>query len=135
MGKAVPVKETRVIDGIETIGRTELLDKLSAIVARQRAAVDLARPALARIVGAMTHKTGQGYKLRCLLYSLWNGKPAPLIECVGLDHELREDFCAVILAWGYGRGEWEFFYDAMQKAIRDAGLWPWFLEEQTVVHP
>lgn len=120
--------ETEVIDGIETVGPREALDRLKVEVGRQRAAVTLARPALQRLVDAMRHKTGQGYKLRALLFSLWNGLPTSLNAVCGLDHQLRQDLCDVILAWGYGRDDWEFFYNAMKAAVSSAGLWDWFLE-------
>jgi hypothetical protein len=98
------------------------------MIGQQRAAVQLARPALKRLVDVMRHKTGQGYKLRALLYSLWNGMPTTLNDVCGLDHQLRQDLCDVILAWGYGRGDWEFFYNAMKADVSNAGLWDWFLE-------
>jgi hypothetical protein len=104
------------------------LDRLDAMIGQQRAAVQLARPALKRLVDVMRHKTGQGYKLRALLFSLWNGKPTTLSDVCGLDHKLRQDLCDVILAWGYGRGDWEFFYNAMKTDVSNAGLWEWFLE-------
>ena len=44
-----PADETDVIDGVEMVGPRDLLDELKAITARQRAAVDLARPALERL--------------------------------------------------------------------------------------
>ena len=103
-------------------------ERLSAMIGQQRAAVQLARPALKRLVDVMRHKTGQGYKLRALLYSLWNGMPTTLNDVCGLDHQLRQDLCDVILAWGYGRGDWEFFYNAMKADVSNAGLWDWFLE-------
>jgi len=106
----------------------EALDRLRAMTGQQRGAVQLARPAINRLVDVMRHKTGQGYKLRALLFSLWNGKPTSLSAVCGLDHQLRQDLCDVILAWGYGRGDWEFFYDAMKSAVSSAGLWDWFLE-------
>jgi hypothetical protein len=106
-----------------------LKDELKARTTSHRAAVDRARPALARLVEVMRNRTGQSYKLRGLLYSMWNGKPYSVLECVGLDFELREDLGAVILAWGYGRGDWEFFYDAMKASVSRAGLWDWFVEE------
>jgi hypothetical protein len=120
--------ETEVIDGIETVGPRDLLNELKTAMDRQRAAVDLARPALARLVQVMTHRTGQGYKLRSLLYSMWNGLPTTVNDVCGLDYELRQDLGAVILAWGFGRGDWEFFYDSMKAAVSAAGLWEWFLE-------
>jgi len=79
----------------------------------------------------MGHKTGQGYKLRALLYSLWNGKPASLFEIVALDFEIRQDLCAVALAFGFEdwRGTDSFFYEQIRLAVSKAGLWHWFLEE------
>jgi len=86
-----PADESDVIDGIEMVGPRELLNEFKAQHDLHRAAVDLARPALARLVQVMTHKTGQGYKLRAMLYSMWNGLPTSMTDCVGLDYELRQD--------------------------------------------
>jgi hypothetical protein len=112
--------------------KQETIERLKAMSGRQRAAVTLARPALQRLIDVMRHKTGQGYRLRALLYSLWNGKPTSLSKVCGVDHQLRQDLCDVLLAWGYGRGDWEFFYNALQTAVSNAGLWGWFLEEGEV---
>jgi hypothetical protein len=118
------------IDGVKMRGPRDLIDELKARQAKHRAAVDRARPSLDRLIEVMRGRSGQSYKLRGLLFSMWNGKPYSVLECVGLDFELREDLGAVILAWGFGRGEWEFFYDAMKAAVSRAGLWEWFLEER-----
>jgi len=123
---------TDTIDGIEMVGPRDLLDELKAQTDRLRGAVDLARPALDRLVEVMRNKTGQSYKLRALLYSMWNGKPTSLSNICGLDYELRQDLGAVSLAWGYGRGDWELFYDEMKAAVSRAGLWDWFLEQHDV---
>jgi len=117
------------IDGVVVVGPRDLLDLFKAQSDRQRAAVDLAKPALDRLVNdVLTQRSGQCYKVRELLWSLWNGKPASLSEVCGLDYELRADLCAVIQAWGFGRGDWEFFYDALESRVRRAGQWEWFLE-------
>ena len=71
------------------------------------------------------HKTGQSYKLRSLLYSLWNGKPASLNEVTGLDYELKIKLCMVILAFGTP----EFFYDEIESAFVKRGIFDWFCEE------
>jgi hypothetical protein len=51
---------------------------------------------------------------------------------LNLDHELREDFCAVVLAFGFESSPnsevKSFFYDAMRDAFKSAGLYEWFLE-------
>ena len=47
------------------------------------------KQALTMLVKCCRHKTGQGYKVRGLLYSLWNGKPYSLLEIVSLDRQLR----------------------------------------------
>jgi len=73
--------------------------------------------------------------LRALLYSLWNGKPTPLIECVSLDFELRQDLCLVLLAFGYEDEKVKFFYDAVKDAVKRAGLWEWFLLEGSIPGP
>jgi hypothetical protein len=114
----------------------EKAEALAEFGARMRAhrahaeeAIAAAVPAMDRLVDVMRHKTGQGYKLRALLYSLWNGQPASLVEVVNLDTSIRKDFSLVFLAFGLGAGDVAFFYDAVEKPIRNAGLFDWFLEE------
>lgn len=89
------------------------------------AAVQPAKAALHRLVEVCRHKTGQGYKLRALLFSLWNGKPTSLLELVGLDWAIRQDLNLVLLAFGHE----EFFYDAVSESFDLAGLLEWFTEE------
>ncbi len=88
----------------------------------------LAKPALTRLVEVCRHKTGQGYKLRALLFSLWNGKPASLLEIIALDRAIREDLVAVLRAFGSD----QFFYKEIKAAFGDAGLFEWFIEEGDV---
>ena len=100
-----------------------------------REAVTTALPALDRLCEVMRGRSGQPYKVRALLYSLWNGQPASLVEVVGLDWEIKKDLCAVILAFGcesgpFCKGEpFSFFYDAVAAAVKKAGQFEWFLEE------
>lgn len=100
----------------------------------RRQAITDAQPALARLVEVMRGRSGQCYKLRALLYSLWNGQATPLIEITGLDFKLRRDLCAVLLAFGYSeelgcsKSRTEFFYDAVQKELQRVGQFQWFLE-------
>jgi hypothetical protein len=94
----------------------------------RKAAVEVAIPALERICEAMRMKTGQSYHLRSLLYSLWNGQSAPVNAVLDLDWELRKDFCAVLLAFGFEYGATSFFYDAMTAQLKKARLFEWFLE-------
>lgn len=101
----------------------------SAVRAEKRAEALRAGPALVRLVEAMRHQTGQGFKIRALLFSLWNGKPARLSDVLVLDWELRKDFASVLLAFGYEDAELKCFYSNMEEAVRTAGLWMWFLEE------
>jgi len=93
----------------------------------RRAAAELAVPALGRLCEVMAAQTGQSYKVRDLLYSLWNGQPAELLEIVALDWAIRRDLCAVLLAFGHEDREVQFFYDAVKSALVDAGLFAWFL--------
>ena len=93
---------------INTPTDQENADALKEYVARAKEVrrkcvinASLAHPALARLVEVCRNRTGQGYKLRSLLYSLWNGQSASLSAVLNLDHELREDFCAVVLAFGF----------------------------------
>ena len=108
---------------------TQIFAKLKANREEQRRAAVIARPALERLVVVCRHKTGQGYKLRALLYSLWNGKPADLSDLLCLDWALRKDLLAVAAAFGFeGSGE-SFFYKEMEAAFKAAGLLDWFIEE------
>ena len=96
-----------------------------------RAAVALARPALERLCEVLRGRSGQPYKLRALLWSLYNGQPASLVEIVCLDWQIRQDLCAVLLAFGFEDRYDEtndFFYDALKAAITKAGQWAWFEE-------
>lgn len=82
--------------------------------------------AVALLVECMANKTGQSYKVRNLLYSLWNGKAcAALIETRCLDHELRLALCIVILNFG----DPGFDYDQISDPIKAVGLFDWFIEE------
>jgi hypothetical protein len=105
---------------------SEFLREMFAIQDERRATVQPAREALDRLVQMMAHRSGTSGRMRALLYSLWNGKPAPLNNVLGLDWGNRKDFCAVVLAFGCD----EFFYDAIEEAVTKAGLWEWFLEER-----
>lgn len=119
------------IDGIECVGPREVLAEFRSVIERQRKAVDLAKPALDRLVNdVLTQRSGQCYKMRELLFSLWNGRPVSLLNICGLDHDLRADLCKVIQAWGYGSRDWEFFYDALETRVRAAGQWEWFLAQR-----
>jgi hypothetical protein len=92
-----------------------------------------AHPALARLVHVCAGMSGQSFKVRALLYSLWNGQPADLSEVLNLDLNVRADVCAVILAFGYESSPNalvpSFFYDAISNAFKSARLYDWFLEE------
>jgi hypothetical protein len=104
---------------------------------QRRDAAIIAVPALYRLVDVMRHKTGQGYKLRAFLYSMFNGKPASLLEALGLDWPIRQDLALVWLGFGYedpGRGH-AFFYDALKDAVSSVHLWAWFIEEGKEVKP
>lgn len=96
-----------------------------------RAAVDVARPALVRLCEVLRGRSGQPYKLRALLWSLYNGQPASLIEIVCLDWQIRKDLCAVLLAFSFEDQRDEsnsFYYDELKAAITKAGQWDWFTE-------
>ena len=87
--------------------------------------------ALDRLVAALkaNHHTGQPHKIRELLYSLWNGKPAELTEMLGLDWELRKDICAVIAGFGFEDAQTKLFYNAISDRLKAVGLFDWFQEE------
>lgn len=94
----------------------------------RREAVAAARPALERLCQVMQERSGQPYKVRALLYSLWNGEATGLIDVLGLDWQIRKDICAVTLAFGFEEPGNEFFYKAIREAITKAGQWDWFIE-------
>lgn len=100
-----------------------------------REAVTKAIPAMNRLAVVLQSRSGQPYKLRGLLYSLWNGKPFSLVEIVGLDWAIRKDLAAVLLAFGFEDKLAKFFYDAVRNAITGAGQWAWFLEEAENIEP
>ena len=104
----------------------QALARIRAKNTEQLAAIERANQGLLRLVDVMRHQTGQGYKLRGLLYSLWNGQPTSLLEIVTLDYELRKDLLAVLLVFGNNR----FFYDQLDAPIKAAGLFDWFCEAE-----
>jgi hypothetical protein len=110
----------------------EALAERGRVIREQRAAAQAAAPAMQRLAEALQGRSGQPYKLRSILYSLWNGKPASLVEIVCLDWDIRKGLCAVLLGFGFGgdRTTPEFFYQALQQAVTAAGQWTWFLEER-----
>jgi hypothetical protein len=90
----------------------EVFAKLRADNEERKSACDSAVPAVDRLVRIMGNKTGQSYKLRALLYSLYNGQPTSLLEVVCLDWRIRKDFCSVLLAFGFEDSDTNFFYNA-----------------------
>jgi len=64
-------------------------ERQRAIAAQCRLVTADAKAGLPLLIDACRHKGNQSYHIRALLYSLWNGKPAKLIEVVNLDWELR----------------------------------------------
>lgn len=112
----------------------EFARDMRVIATRQREAIRVAVPALARLIEVCANKTGQSYHVRSLLFSAWNGKPTSISNLLNLDGGVKSDVCAVLLAFGYepGGDAPAFFYDAMQQAFHDAGLFKWFQEEAQV---
>ena len=117
----------------------EFLTAMNAQYAEHTACIPPALDALARIIATFPQRTGQSFKLRALLYSLWNGQPADLSDTLCLDWQLRKDFCAVVMAFGYEAREIApgvsdfsampcFFYKEVQDALTAAGQFDWFLE-------
>jgi hypothetical protein len=105
----------------------EFAEKQRHLRLETQMAVQAARPALERLIDVMLRKTGQSYRIRALLYSLWSGKPTSLLGIVTLDHDLRKDFLAVCLAFGAN----EFFFDAIRRPIeaQSPAFWTWFVQE------
>lgn len=108
----------------------EHIEKERRNALERRQACLIALPAMERLAVVLKERSGQPYKLRALLYSLWNGKPASLVEIVCLDWELRKDLLMVLAAFGYEDDKAGFFYVALEKVVRAAGQWDWFLEER-----
>ena len=110
----------------------EFFGRQKQVRAEQRAAAVAGLAALDRLVAVLkeNHFTGQPHKLRELLYSLWNGKPAELSELLGLDWELRKDICAVMAGFGYEDEQTKLFYRAIEDRLKAAHLFDWFLEER-----
>jgi len=94
---------------------------------RHAAAVE-AHQALARLADLLCGRSGQCYKVRAILFSLYNGKPTCLLEVVGLDWAIRKDLGKVILAFGYETTGVPFFYNTLKNAITQKGQWDWFIK-------
>lgn len=115
--------------------RDDVASTLQQMRSVRREAVQFAAVApaeLAKLIECMRHQTGQGYKLRKLLYSLWSGRPgADLSDVLSLDWELRKSLMAVLMGWGCSgtNTQPEFFYAALEASLRDAKLMNWFCEE------
>ncbi len=110
----------------------EFFAEMQKMKTERKAAVAEAIPALERLIDTFPQRTGQSYKLRDLLYSLWNGKPASLSDVLNLDWDLRKDLCAVILAFGYEDRDHEFFYDAIATPLKKRGQFEWFIAAHAV---
>lgn len=103
---------------------------INTSIAEQRAAAQVAWPALALLIEAMAQRTDQSHVIRAILYSLYNGHPACVLDLVTLDWPLRKALSAVLLAFGFEDrhdATLHFFYDAMKAAIVEAGQWDWFI--------
>ncbi len=107
----------------------EFIAAQQVLKTERQEAINQAEPALARLMEVLKDRSGQPYKLRALLYSMWNGKPVSLTETLGFDWQIKKDFVAVLLAFGGWNDKQEFFYNAIERAVRAAGQWEWFLEE------
>jgi hypothetical protein len=108
--------------------------EMEALDREQHAAAKAAIPCLERLVKVMRSRSGQPYKIRQILFSLWNGKPARINHVLNLDWALRKDLCAVIMAFGYESEDVKFFYNAIEAEVKRQGQWEWFLEERNINH-
>lgn len=119
----------------EAEARQQLADaftRLRGIRALHVQNAERAHHALPILCDAMRHRTGQGYKLRRLLFSLWSGTPgADLSDVLALDYELRSALACVLMGWGCASTptQPEFFYAALEAELTKAGLFDWFREE------
>jgi hypothetical protein len=110
---------------------------LKEVLARQgvdrqqrRQAAIIALEALEHLVDVMRGRSGQPYKVRAILYSLWNGKPVAANELLGLDWDIKQDLCAFMLGFGFEDDQVKCFYKAIADAVTRAGQWDWFIEER-----
>jgi len=108
----------------------EFFDRQKRVQEQWRQAAIVGQQALERLAEVLCERSGQPYKVRALLYSLWNGKPAQLIDVVNLDWEIRQDLVAVIAGFGYENNGVSMFYKAIENAVKHVGQWEWFLEER-----
>ena len=108
------------LDALRQFGAKLKLQRMADAVRAEQA-----QGSLKLLIQAMGYKTGQSYYLRSLLYSLWNGKAAKLINVLNLDRELRDALLNVIS----GFGAEHFFYNEISNALVSAGLFDWFCEE------
>lgn len=117
----------------EAEARADIAAALSRMRAQrheQRLAAVNALEALPRLIEVMKARSGQPYKIRRLLYSLWSGTAgADLSDLLCLDWQIRQDLGRVLLGWGFEDGNTKFFYAALETALKDAGLMEWFREE------
>ena len=99
--------------------------------------VKAAPEALERLATAMRPQSGGSYKLRSLLFSLYNGRPTDLNDIVSLDWNLRSDFMIVMMAFGWESpsGHDSFFYNQLEAAIVEEGIWEWFTDHSPVEWP
>jgi hypothetical protein len=108
----------------------EALERERKIFEQRRQAALLAVLAMERLAKVMQGRSGQPYKVRNIIYSIWNGKPCDLYLILNLDWEIRQDLMLVLLGFGWEDDKAQFFYRAVEDAIRKAGQWDWFLEER-----
>ena len=112
----------------------EEINRMLEVRQKHGEAARLARRSLDTLILVMRNKTGQSYKVRAFLYSLWNGQAVSLLDAITLDYDLRRCLCDVIMAWGYEarpvdfNNDQSFFYDYVKERVTKAQLWDWFLD-------
>ena len=122
-------------DLLESNLRQRIRSLLASEAERQKTILDAlpaAAAAIAQLVRSCEARTRQSYKVRALLYSLWNGKPASLRDITTLDYDLREALLAVLTVLRVFGSE-GLSYDGVFDAFDNAGLGDWFLEEGSTV--
>lgn len=135
MSKEIDAAEFFDENKFETQDGKPLPDWVRLVAWHRQHAAMLAIPAMDRLCEVLKERSGQPYKLRALLWSLWNGKPASLVEIVGLDWAIRQDLLCVLAGWGWEDSKPKFFYNAIEQAVRKAGQWDWFCEERKNIEP
>jgi len=100
-------------------------DRMREATKRAMLAAQVAIGAIDRLMPVLQGRSGQSFRVRGILWSLYNGKAYSWLEIVHLDRAIKEDLAALMLGWGCPG----CFYDELKAAVTAAGQWQWFTAE------